>query len=69
MTNSWRGAGPAAPLGVKDQVGEVFFLGLDAEIVVSNAVPLVIEQADETNDEEERQSDAETWEADYMESV
>ncbi len=35
-------AGAAAPLGVKHKVGEVLLLGFDAEVVVSNAVPLVV---------------------------
>lgn len=43
----------AAPLGVKDQVGEVFLFGFDAEVVMSNSVPLVVKEADKTKDEEE----------------
>lgn len=50
--------GAAAPLGVKHKVGEVLLLGFGAEVVVPNAVPLVVEKADETDDEEERQADS-----------
>lgn len=45
--------GAAAPLGVEDKVGEVLLFGFDTEVVVSNAVSLVVEKADKTNDEEE----------------
>lgn len=58
-----------APLGVEDQVGEVLLLGFDTEVVVSNAVPLAVENADETDEEDERQSDPKAGEADKMESV
>lgn len=61
--------GAAAPSGVKDKVGEVLLLGFDAEVVVSNAVPLEVENADETDDEEERQADSKTGEADYIEKA
>lgn len=43
----------AAALGVKDKIGEVLLLGFGTEVVVSNAVPLVVEKADKTNNEEE----------------
>lgn len=61
--------GAAAPLGVKDKVGEGLLLGFGAEVVVSNAVPVEVENADETDDDEERQADSETGEADYIESA
>lgn len=48
----------AAALSVKHKIGEVLLLGFGAEVVVSNTVPLVVEEADETNDEEERQADS-----------
>lgn len=56
-------------LGVEHKVGEILLLGFDAEVVVSDAIPLAVEDADEANDEEERQTDPKTWEANYMESV
>lgn len=42
-----------AALGVENEVGEVLLLGFDGEVVVSDAVPLVVEEADEDNDETE----------------
>lgn len=59
----------AAQLSVKDDVGEVLLSGRDAEVVVPDAVPLAVEEADESDDEEERQADPETGEADYLQSV
>lgn len=56
--------GAAAPLSVKNKVGEVLLFGFDAEVVVSNAVPLVVEKTHETDDEEERQADSKTGESD-----
>lgn len=61
--------GAAAPLGVKDKVGEVLLLGFGAEVVVSDAVPLVVEKAYETNDKEERQADSKTGHSNYMKCV
>lgn len=53
----------AAALGIKNKVGEVLLLGFGAEVVVSDAVPLVVEEADKTNDEEERQANSKAGEA------
>lgn len=66
---TWVVGGAAAPLGVEDKVGEVFLLGFDSEVVVSNAVPLVVEKADKSNDKEEQQTNSETGEANDMNSV
>lgn len=62
-------AGAATPLGVKDNVGEVLLFGFGAEVVVSNAVPVEVKNADETNDDEQRQADAKTGDACYVESA
>lgn len=61
--------GAAVPLCVKDKVGEVLLLGFDTEVVVSNAVPLVVEKADEGNDEEEQQTDSEAGKSNYIKNV
>ncbi len=61
--------GAAAPLGVKDKVGEVLLFGFDAEVVVPDAVPLVVEKTHETDDEDKRQADAETGESNYINYV
>lgn len=61
--------GAAAPLGIKDKVGEVLLLGFGTEVVVSDAVPLVVEKADKTNNEEERETDSKAGEANYMHTV
>lgn len=63
------GCWSSAPLGVKDKVGEVLLLGFDVEVVVSNAVPLVVEKAYEGNDEAERQADSNTGESNYLKNV
>lgn len=55
-----------APLSVKDKVGEVFLLGCDIEIVVSNSVPLAVEQAAKSKEEEEWQANSKTGEANYL---
>lgn len=57
--------GAAAALGIKDKVSEVLLLGVDIEVVVSNAVPLVVE-ADKTNYEEDRQTYSKTGKANYL---
>lgn len=59
----------SAPLGVEDEVGEVLLLGFDVEVVVSDAVPLVVEEADEGNDEAERQADSENGDSNHLKSV
>lgn len=59
----------SAPLGVENEVGEVLLLGLDGEVVVSDAVPLVVEEADEDNDEAEWQADSENGESNHLKSV
>lgn len=47
----------SAALCVKDKVGEVVLFGSDGEVVVSDAVPLVVKKANEGNHEAECQTD------------
>lgn len=47
----------SAALCVEDKVGEVVLFGPDGEVVVTNAVPLVVKKANEGNHEAERQTD------------
>lgn len=56
-------------LGIEDKEGKVLLLGFDSEVVVSDAVPLVVEKADKTNYEEEWQTDSKAGEANHMHSV
>lgn len=56
-------------LSVKNKVGEVFLFGFDVEVVVSDAVPLTVKQADESHNEAETHADSKTGEADYVDGV
>lgn len=58
-----------APLSVINKVGEVLLLGWDVEIVVSDTVPLAVEQAAKSKDEEEGQADSKTGVANYLQRV
>lgn len=58
-----------APLSVKDKIGEILLLGFNVEVVVSNAVPLVVEKADEGDDEAHRQADSEAGDSNYLKSI
>lgn len=53
-------------LGVKDKVGEFLLFGFDVKIVVSDAVPLAVEEAGEGTDEEERQANSENGKPSYI---
>lgn len=57
------------PIVWLDKVGEILLLGFGTEVVVSDAVPLVVEEADKTNNEEEWQTDSKAGEANYMYTV
>lgn len=59
----------SAHLGVKHKVGEVVLLGFDVEVVMSDAVPLVVEKANECNNEAKWQANAETGESDDLKSI
>lgn len=48
----------SAALCIKDKVGEIVLFGPDGEVVVSDAVPLVVKKANEGNNEAERQTDS-----------
>lgn len=58
-----------APLSVKHKIGEILLLGFNIEVVVSNAVPLVVEKADDGDDEAHRQADSETGDSNYLKSI
>lgn len=58
-----------AALSVKHKIGEILLLGFNIEVVVSNAVPLVVEKADEGNNEAHRQADSEKRDANYLKSI
>lgn len=57
-----------ALLGVYHERGEVLLFGVRAEVVVSNAIPLVVYQAYESEDEEEGNSNSQTGQTNYLQS-
>lgn len=57
-----------APLGVYHQRGEVLLLGICTEVVVSNAIPLVVYKAYESDDEEEGKSNSQTGQTNCLQS-
>lgn len=59
----------AAALGVEDQIAEVLLLWFDAEVVMTDAVPLVVEKADEDTEEEEHQGYSQTAETHQVKGV
>lgn len=53
-------------LGVLGKVGEFLLFGFDVKIVVSDAVPLAVEEAGEGEDEEERQANSQNGKPNYI---
>lgn len=53
-------------LGVIGKVGELLLFGFDVKIVVSDAVPLAVEEAGEGTDEEERKANSQNGKPNYI---
>lgn len=54
------------PLCIRGQRGEVLLFGIGAEVVVADAIPLVVEQAYEADDEEEAKSNSQARQTNYL---
>lgn len=59
----------SAPLRIRGQRGEVLLFGIGAEVVVADAIPLVVEQAYEADDEEEAKSNSQARQTNYLKST
>lgn len=58
-----------AALCIKDKVGEGLLLGFEAEVIVSDAIPLEVEETEEAAEEEDGQTYSQEAEAHQTKSI